>query len=102
MYTTVDANGYLKNGSGKRNSLWEYPGHSLAVFVLLSTLRSWKGGRGNGNGFNGASSLQCQTPQRSLSSLQIAFLLQTLQLHYFFICPVPVRFEQLAVAKNCG
>lgn len=56
---------------------------------------------GNGNGFNGAFSLQCQTPQRSLPSLHIAFLLQTLQLHYFFICPVPVGFEQLAVAKNC-
>lgn len=55
---------------------------------------------GNGNGFNGAFSLPCQTPQCSLLSLQIAFLLQTLQLHYFFICPVPVGFEQLAVAKK--
>lgn len=76
------------------------PRAHLAVFVLLSNLRNWKGGRGNGNGFNVAFSLHCQTPQRSLPSLQIAFLLQTLQLHYFFICPVPVRFEQLAVAKN--
>lgn len=55
---------------------------------------------GNGNGFSGAFSLQCQPPQCSHPPLQIAFLLQTLQLHYFSICPVPVGFEQLAGAKE--
>lgn len=100
MYTTVDANGYLKNGSGKRNSLWEHPRHSLSVFVLLSNPGSWKGDRGKWEWFQWCLQFTMPNPPMFSSFFTDCILLQTLQWHYFFICPVPVGFEQLAVAKE--